>query len=77
MPRSKDRKRRFLFHVELKRKDSTEPEQQLAEVSSSCEENARRRIIHTVMSEGGHVVRIHNTDDPVRLPDERKRVYMD
>ncbi len=48
----------------------------LAEVSADCDENGRRKIIHTALAEGGCVQSIDSTDDRSRYPgDTAKRTY--
>lgn len=48
----------------------------LAEVQASSDEDARRKIVHTAVAEGGTVQTIHITTDRTRYPGESaKRVY--
>ncbi len=65
----------FLYRVE--QSDSKgKRKKYLAEVQSDLDESARRKIIHTIMAEGGSVKHIIPTDDHTRLPGETaKRVY--
>ncbi len=65
----------FLYRVE--QSDSKgKKKKYLAEVQSDLDESARRKIIHTIMAEGGSVQTITPTDDQTRWPGETtKRVY--
>ena len=51
-------------------------QQHLAEVYADCDENARRKIIHTALAEGGTVQKILIAENASRLPGETvKRTY--
>ena len=69
------KKRAFLYRVE--HKDSKgKLKKHLAEVHSDADENARRKIVHTLQAEGCIVQRIATTDDKNKWPGESgKRVY--
>ncbi len=73
----KKAKATFLFRVEY-----TDPKgkakKHLAEVISDSPINARRAIIHTIMSESGHVRSLVSTDVRNKLSGEGpKRIYKD
>ncbi len=65
----------FLYRVDVTNK-SKKREHYLAELKDNRDENARRRIVHTAMAEGGHVHSIMATSDRSQQPgDKRKRQY--
>ncbi len=67
----------YLYRV-LERDKRGKQKYHLAEVRADCNENARRKIIHTALSEGGSVQVIEPTEDRSRRPGETaKRVYSD
>jgi hypothetical protein len=67
----------FLYRV-LEMDKRGRQRKHLAEVKADCDENARRKIIHTAVAEGGRVQVITTTEDRSRYPgDSAKRVYHD
>lgn len=67
----------YLYRVEETNKKGQKL-QHLAEVRADCDENARRKIVHVAMREGGSVQSIEMTDDVSRYPGEAaKRTYRD
>jgi hypothetical protein len=73
--KSKSAVKTYLYRI-LETDKRGKQRRHLAEVQSDCDENARRKIIHTVFAEGGSVQVIDPTDDRTRLPgDTAKRHY--
>ena len=52
----------FLFRVETRDKKN-KSQCYLAEVRADCNENARRKIVHTVLERSGRVLTIVSTND--------------
>lgn len=65
----KNKQMKFLYRVEEKDKHGKH-RKRLAEVRADCDENARRKIIHTAMAEGGTVQVIAFTEDRSCYPGE-------
>ena len=69
------KQRVYLYRMEEVNKHGKQSKH-LAEVRADCDENARRKIIHCSMSEGGHVRSIEWTEDTNKYPGESaKRIY--
>lgn len=74
---SKETTSSFLYRV-LEMDKRGKQRKHLAEVKADCDENARRKIVHTAMAEGGRVQMITATGDGSRYPgDSAKRTYRD
>lgn len=65
----------FLYRV-VQKDAKGKSKKYLAEVHCDLDENARRKIVHVAMAEGGTVQKIESTNDKTRWPGETaKRVY--
>lgn len=65
---------KFLFKVEHTLKDGT-TKTIFADVLADLDENARRRIIHDVFSEGGSVKKIFPVSRTKKLQGKRRRFH--
>lgn len=73
--RSRQKQNMFLYRVEIRGRDG-KIKRHLAEAAASCDECARRKIIHKTLADGGRVVTIYTTDDRSCYPGETaKQVY--
>lgn len=65
--KKKQQRRVFLYRVEVTDNKGIK-KRHVAESKGDCDENARRRIIHNTMEEGGSVQTITATDTKKKQP---------